>query len=162
MLDLILNKSYLQTSQVQIISLLSIQVKSVTTFYRLCPVTYQFYLVYPVVVALVFTFSATACIVCLVEILPWRPQVKKFHAWWAILVPATCSESTAAAAAGGAKIYACLLCHPENAGITAFRCERKHGGWWCWGWRGVWFVLCKLYKWSILIKEFWNFVMYSM
>lgn len=56
-------------------------------------------------------------------------------------MPATCSESTAASAAGGGgggvKIYACLLCHPENAGITAFRCERKHGGWWCWGWRGV-------------------------
>lgn len=28
---------------------------------------------------------------------------------------------------GGVKIHTCLLCHPENAGITAFRCERKHG-----------------------------------
>lgn len=52
MLDLKLNKSL---SQVQIISLLSIQVKSVTTFYWLCLATYQSCLVYPDVVALVFT-----------------------------------------------------------------------------------------------------------
>lgn len=47
------------------------------------------------------SFSATSFIVYHVEIRPWRPQEKKCHAWWCILVPATCSETTTAAGGGG-------------------------------------------------------------
>lgn len=67
--------------------------------------------------------SAIPCIVCHVEILAWRPQEKTFHAWWGILLPATCSETSTAAAGGGGgvKIYACLLCHPENAMANSFQ-----------------------------------------
>lgn len=54
---------------------------------------------------------------------------------------ATCSE-TAATGGGGVEICARLLCHPENAGLTAIRCERKCGRWQRWGWTGCVFGLC--------------------
>lgn len=120
------------------ISLISILVKFVTTCYQRCHVTHHLYLVHAAILARRLHFLPLAALS--VEIPPWRPQEKKFHAWWAVLVPATCSESAAAAArrggGGGVKIYACLLCHPENAEITAFRCQRKYRGW-CWGWKAV-------------------------
>ena len=48
------------------------------------------------------------------------------------------------AAGGGVKIYPCLLCHPENAGLTPFRCERKPS-WWPGPQQGLQWML--LWKW---------------
>lgn len=71
-------------------------------------------------VSLYFYFYYSPC---------WMPQKKRFSASCGILVPATCSDPAAAATAaeekeggGGRFMLASCLCHPENAGLTAFRC----------------------------------------